>query len=124
MKVYVAAPWEHKIDAGFVAAGLRDQGFELTSRWIDFHGDSEDPEILAREAQNDLDDIEAADVLVVLNICRSEGKAVETGFALHANKPVIVAGKRSTIFHHLPRIHHVPSLCVSDIAAAITALGS
>lgn len=110
MKIYVAAPWVRKAEARQAAEALLAQGHEITSRWKWLHGESEDQAVLAQEAQNDIDDIHEADALVLLNLEKSEGKAVETGYALASYKPVIVLGGRSNIFHHLPRVLHVSTM--------------
>jgi nucleoside 2-deoxyribosyltransferase len=110
MKVYVAAPWVRKAEARQVANTLLSEGHDVISRWLWLHGDSDDPVTLANEAQNDIDDLDAADVLLLVNLEQSEGKAVETGVMLAQGKPVVVIGGRSNIFHHLPRIHHVHTI--------------
>jgi nucleoside 2-deoxyribosyltransferase len=107
VKVYVAAPWVCRREARVAAEALEADGFTVVSRWLYLHGDSKDAEILAREAQNDVDDLDASDALVLLNLEKSEGKAVETGLALATGKPVIVVGARSNIFHWLPRVQIV-----------------
>ena len=87
-----------------MATRLVNAGFIVTSRWLRDHGDStDDPLVLRREAQHDWDDVKTADVLVVLNIQKSEGKATEQGLALAHGKKVIGVGKPgNNIFHHLP----------------------
>jgi hypothetical protein len=110
MKVYIAAPWKRKAEARVAADRLRDAGYTITSRWIDVHGDTTDPEQLEIEAGNDLEDIEAADYFVLLNLEPSEGKAVETGIALIEDIPIIGVGKPSNVFHYLPEIVWVDTL--------------
>ena len=86
-----------------MATRLTEAGFEVTSRWLRDHGDSTDPLVLRREAQADWDDVKSADVLVVLNIRKSEGKATEQGLALAHGKKIIGVGlPGNNIFHHLP----------------------
>jgi len=108
VKVYVAAPWVRKSDA--IAAGqqLEKNGFEVTSRWFHHEGNPSDPtgstsplESIQDQARQDIDDVLRADVLVVLNLEKSEGKAVETGLAIGASIPVISVGSRSNIFQTL-----------------------
>lgn len=105
MKVYIAAPWARKDEA--IAAGkqFRAAGFEVTSRWFEHQGDPNDStgitcpdEDIRAQALEDLEDVLRADYLVVLNLQKSEGKAVETGVALANNIPFICVGPRSNIF--------------------------
>ena len=117
MKIYVAAPWVRKMEARNVAYAFADAGYDITSRWLWLHGDSEDDHVKATEAQNDVDDVDAADVLVLVNLEKSEGKAVETGMALATHKPIVLIGERSNIFHYLPRV-----VVVSTISQALNAL--
>lgn len=106
-KIYVAAPWIHKETARAARDVLVEGGFEVTSRWLDIHTDVQenDPkkaDYLAEQAIHDVTDVNNADILILLNISKSEGKAVETGLALAWNKPVILVGERTNIFHWLP----------------------
>lgn len=116
--VYVAAPWIHREAAKKFRDDLVARGVEVTSRWLDHHGDSTDPMILRREAQNDWEDVKRAEALVILNITKSEGKATEQGLALQMGKKIIGVGKpRNNIFHHLPQY-----TWVDDIVGVINLL--
>lgn len=110
MKVYVAAPWVKRPEARVVADRLVAHGHTVVSRWLHLHGDTDDPRVLAIEAQNDVDDVRRADVLVLCNLEKSEGKSVETGIALASGLSVIVIGQRSNIFHYLPAVRVVESV--------------
>ena len=121
MNIYVAAPWAHRSTAKTTAQQLRDADYKITSRWHDIwalEDDSTDPLILEQEAEMDLSDVEDADIVLVLNIEKSEGKAVEQGFALGLGIPVLVVGKRTNVFHYLPEVTIMP-----DLARAIEYLG-
>ncbi len=108
MRVYIAAPWVRKqetIEAGklFTAAG-----HTVTSRWFNHEGDPNDPvgtdipeAVLMRHATEDLYDVLTSEALIVLNLAKSEGKAVEMGMAMAASIPVISVGARSNIFQSL-----------------------
>ena len=62
-----------------------------------------------------MDDIDAADVLVVLNLEKSEGKAFEQGYAYCRRIPVVIVGEpRLNVFQHLPDV-----IVVEDVSAAI-----
>lgn len=113
--VYLAAPWVRRNEA--IAAGelLTAQGMVVTSRWFHHAGDPTDTTgsrldivEVRQQAREDVLDVKRADYVVVLNLERSEGKAVETGIALANGIPVISVGKRSNIFQTL--CHEVDTL--------------
>ena len=110
MRIYIAAPWEHRKEAALAAIALRNAGFTITSRWYDEPNNSILPMTAYHEALQDLSDIGCAQTLLVLNFAYSEGKAVETGYALHAGLAIIVVGERTNIFHYHPRVRLVSSL--------------
>lgn len=112
MRVYVAAPWVFKDEAGQVAFDIAVAGHVITSVWHRDHQDNHDPVILAREAQEDFMGIVSADALVVLNKdTLSEGKAVEQGIAISYAVPIIAIGsKQQNIFQYLPVVTLVPTL--------------
>lgn len=110
MIVYVAAPWAHRIEACAAADQLTAAGHVVTSRWLRGHADTTDPARLRQEAENDWDDVNACQILVLLNMEKSEGKAVEQGIALANNKRIIAVGEPSNVFHHLFQYEWVPTL--------------
>lgn len=113
MKIYVAGPWAHRYKAKEAAQVLREAGYEIVSRWHDIWAleeDTTDPLMLEQEADMDLADVDASDAVIVLNIEKSEGKALEQGFALALGIPVVVVGARSNVFHYLPEVTIVPDL--------------
>lgn len=108
MKVYLAAPWVRKDDAKTAAERLRQAGIEVTSNWLEHEGSKTDSTGITsplahiqEQALQDIKDVQRADYLVVLNLERSEGKAVETGVAIAGRIPVISVGARSNIFQTL-----------------------
>lgn len=108
MKIYVAAPWVRKVDAIQAGELLKAAGHEITSRWFTHEGDPNDPTgstvdigTIRAQAEDDFRDVCRADTLIVLNLEKSEGKAVETGIAIANGIPVISVGKRSNIFQTL-----------------------
>lgn len=110
LKVYIAAPWVHKAEAREVAAWLRWCGVEITSRWLDFTGDADNIDVRRSEAEQDMMDVRASDVLVVLNLALSEGKATEQGLALAWGIPIIgMLGPANNVFHYLPNYTWVDS---------------
>lgn len=110
LKIYVAAPWVHKPDAIEAGRRLESWGFEVTSNWF-YHNDNGNPndsaglthdrDAIIRQAIEDIADVRRADILLVLNLAKSEGKAVETGIAIAAEIPIISVGVRSNIFQTL-----------------------
>lgn len=118
LKVYIAAPWIKKADA-FAAKGLFElAGIEVTSRWITRETPQEvsdrynagecnesDERHLIEEAINDVEDVVASDVFVILNLEKSEGKATEFGMAYSLGIPTILVGPRTrNIFYYLPNV--------------------
>lgn len=113
MNIYVAGPWKHRTDAASAATYLTVFGHNVVSRWhgLAWPDDTDDMDILRQEARNDWDDISQANVMVVLNIEKSEGKAVEQGLAMAKGIPIIVVGvERFNVFQYLPQFTFVQSL--------------
>lgn len=100
--IYVAALWTHKDQARYAVEFFRSAGLSVSSTWVDVPG-SNDPDYLEREAMRDWLEVQDAKVLVLLNLSRSEGKAIETGMALSLGIPIIGVGKPSTVFHYLTK---------------------
>ena len=106
MKVYVAGPWVRRPEVRAFAAHLEAAGHKVTSRWLYEHeGNPNDPSGLSspehyirEQALDDVNDVISADVFIMLNLEKSEGKAFEMGIAYMANKPIICVGKRFNIF--------------------------
>lgn len=102
--VYLAAPWADRAEAREVRDIITSHGIEVNSRWLDTHHTTEEEathEVLSKEALNDVEDVLNCDILMLWNTQKSEGKAVETGMALIAQKGIILIGDRSNVFHHL-----------------------
>jgi glycosyltransferase involved in cell wall biosynthesis len=120
MRVYVAAPWAARHTAREVAGVFRTEGFEITRNWWDCECADDDYDMLGEHAIEDIYAVEDADAFVLLEISRSEGKAVEMGVALASGIPVIVVlyGDMPTnIFQHHPGV-----LIVSSEGDALNAL--
>jgi nucleoside 2-deoxyribosyltransferase len=110
MKLYVAA---HCRWAGsHVAAVLSERGHQITARWLSQpFGATTDytPETCRDIAQQDMDDVCAADglVLVAGPDRYSGGKFVEVGIALGTGKRVVVIGRRENMLMHHPSVEQV-----------------
>jgi hypothetical protein len=122
LKIYVAAPWVCKDAARFAQEACEAAGHTTTSRWIDYHSNAtpgvrSDFQELQEQALQDADDIFNADVFLILNLDKSEGKATELGLAYMWRKRILLVGKRTVnIFYHLPGIYqfdHVVSALAS-----------
>ena len=110
MLVYIAAPWVRKAEAISAGREIEAAGHIVTSRWF-YHGDggnamdstgiTQPIENIREQAWEDIEDVCSSDVLVVLNLEKSEGKAVETGIAIASNIPIVSVGPRSNIFQTL-----------------------
>lgn len=100
LTVYIAARGEDQALAALCRALLAPYGIGSTARWIDQSLVNESHD----EAQMDLDDVRAADALVVIKPRSSHGKTtgghhVETGVALERGIPIILLGEAENVFH-------------------------
>lgn len=123
MKIYLAARFSRNDEMRGVRDVLTALGHEVTSRWIDLHGGDQqesaaqavlnsDPESVAHFGQHDIEDLEAADVIVSFTSPDGGGKGgrhVEFGYGLALGKRSIVVGPREHIFHTLPQVEHYPT---------------
>jgi nucleoside 2-deoxyribosyltransferase len=113
IRVYLAGPWKHRLSAAMGRSYLRHRGIDVVSNWTDVD-DTKDSQQLQKAAQQDWNELQQADVLVLLNLAKSEGKAVEFGSALQRGIRVIVVQPdvfaRSHIFMHLPQVEFVTTL--------------
>lgn len=120
--IYVAAPWINKAEALEAQKKFEAAGHVVTSKWITKHTDVDDPEDprhydeLRKQANEDIDDICRADVFVILNLAKSEGKASELGFAIAKNLEfgdidIYLVGEPSiNIFYHLSEVKKCKSV--------------
>ena len=118
MKVYLAARYSRRMELAGYATELRDLGINVTSRWLLGLHDTP-PEGVAPDsvehwrwcAEDDIADVDAADVLVAFSepegVVAGRGRGgrhVELGYAIAIGKPVIVVGYRENVFCCLPQI--------------------
>ena len=125
VNVYLAASWSLKNEMRQVRKLLNQAGHRVTSRWLDepaeqslaAHDLADDREIGARHAAQDLEDIDAAECVLVFTKVASTtgGLHVELGYALGRGKRVLICGPRVNVFQCL--VEHRP-----DFAAAVDAL--
>lgn len=111
MKVYLAASWSLKHELAKARDELAGMGIEVTSRWLDAP-DAESMKTAdikhsldkaAIHAGTDLQDIDRADVVLVITDAPSTtgGLHVEFGYAAGRGKRVLVCGPRLNVFHAL-----------------------
>ena len=120
MKIYIAAPWQYRSHAILLMTKLVEKGHEVTSSWLVVDDDSADglPTSLEgadKYARADLNDVEAADMLVAINPkefanAGTGGRHVELGYAIARGKQIVLFGERSNIFHSLSNIRLITSL--------------
>jgi nucleoside 2-deoxyribosyltransferase len=108
--VYIAAPWPLKTEAQRIAAVLRAQDIEVTSRWLVALSENSH-----ENAVIDLDDIARSDVFLALNPESwadkgTGGRHFEAGFALAMDKRLVLLGMKTNVFHYLNQIRVVSTL--------------
>lgn len=111
--VYVAARFERQDEARVVADQLEANGYSTRCRWIYAAGTAMvDPALARLWAQRDLNDLDAADVYLLLSddVLGRGGKDFEGGYAFARRKRLVVVGPPAHVFHHLPGVCHVKDL--------------
>jgi nucleoside 2-deoxyribosyltransferase len=120
VRIYLAARFDRYPEMRDVRRVLHAWGHEVTARWIDLHGGGQtvaettptldaDPYRTRRLAQEDVEDIEAADLVIVFTSpvpTTTGGHHVELGLALGLGKRLAVCGPRTNVFHTLPQVVH------------------
>lgn len=116
--IYIAAPFRDREQMPAIATQLEDAGFHITHKWwlVDDVGHDDEDHITtnAEHATKDIEGVLNADVVLLINTGKSEGKAIEQGVALAAGLPIVAVGKRgehsSNLFHYLPDYKWVSTL--------------
>lgn len=107
MNIYIAAPWKDRGPIPWIASELEDRGHKITHKWWEYEGTdqtAESHEFLRECAIHDVEGVLNADVVLLINSSKSEGKAVEQGLAIAAGKTIIGVGQNGesmNVFHHL-----------------------
>lgn len=110
LSVYLASRHEDRDEVIQVRKQLIKNGIEVTSRWlleggvIKTHIVENEREGSEHVLQNDIEDINAASVVVVFSPKKAFGNStggrhVEFGYALAKNKILILVGYRENVFH-------------------------
>lgn len=133
MIIYLAARYTRRLELCGYRAQLQALGHQVPARWLngghqlDNNGRplGENGELMFetgapevdhfrwRFAQDDFEDVSAADLLVAFTEEPRSGNSrggrhVELGIALGQGKPVAVVGPRENVFCWLPRVSHYP----------------
>jgi hypothetical protein len=110
VRIYLAARYRRQGELRRRAEELSALGHEVTARWIHgFHraaGGLDDP-LWPKIAQEDVDDVAAADAVVCFlesNGGGGGGRHAEFGMALALGKRTIVVGQPENLFHTLPSV--------------------
>jgi nucleoside 2-deoxyribosyltransferase len=114
MKAYLASRFSRNDELLGYRTQLEDRGIEVTSRWLNGshewvqNGQEQTvPEYeAARFAEEDLDDIDEADVFVCFteeprSAASRGGRHVEFGWALATRKQIVIVGPRENVFYCL-----------------------
>lgn len=127
-KVYLAGRFDRQQEFRRLRDELIDIGIDVTSRWLDNHGNASriaagdetytDDE-LGDFAAEDFADIRDSDVVVVFTESpdvgyTSGGRHVETGYAMALDKNVVIVGPRENVFHKLTPDHGYERISVCN----------
>ena len=139
LSVYLASRYSRRDELLGYAKDLEMLGCDVTSRWVygehdvkedDLdEGDPKDNALRARFAQEDINDLMAARLV----ICFTErprhgstrgGRHVEFGIALATKKMCWVVGHRENIFYCMPSIVFMPDwqTCITHLSVATKAM--
>lgn len=128
MNVYIAAPWISRAEMPAIAEKIEGYGHKITHRWWEIEDVPEadrTAKILKEQALKDVEGVVNADVVVLINSGKSEGKATESGIAIAAGKPIIAVGERGAfsknVFHYLDNFYwtstpEVAAMCINSIS--------
>ena len=110
-KIYVAGPWVYRTYVREVAQRLEHEGHEVVSRW--YNRDDAGADEYSTQAVQDLVELDQANLFVVFNAAKSEGKSFEAGYAHGRGIPTVVVGPITApgtcIFYHLPQVTVLPT---------------
>ena len=127
MNIYLAARYSRRAEMCQYAWVLQAAGHMVTSRWVfgaherhdgvfDASDDEEHRRLGAEYAHEDIEDINAAQVLIAFtespgnNTGRGRGgRHVELGYALARGLHIIICGHWENVFCCLPQIMHYPT---------------
>jgi len=119
--IYLASRYGRREEMLSNARLLVSLGYRVTSRWVEGGHEMKDEasssEELRRFADEDLNDLREADILLAFTESPGDvpgrargGRWVEFGFALATGKIVVVVGYRENVFCHLSHVGHLSFL--------------
>lgn len=121
--IYLAAPWQRRLEMVGCAEDCRRAGYAITSRWLYIEHDTLDgecdPTKAAHYAVADLEDIDRAAAVIAF----TDGKPArggfmhEFGYAQGRGKILALVGPRQHVFHHHGHVHQF-----NDWSACLAAL--
>lgn len=106
MTIYLAGVFETRARLRPIRDKLRARGYVVTSSWLDEPDGSTSappPEQASSFALRDLQEIEAADLLIVdtFDVAPRGGREFEAGYAWALDREVWRVGPARSVFHHL-----------------------
>jgi nucleoside 2-deoxyribosyltransferase len=108
LKIYLAGVWTNRAEMPAYAKTLENLGHEITHKWwLTEAGPYETRTLESKQANAllDVNGVVEADLLLLINSAKSEGKAVEQGIAIGLGIPIIAVGTpgehSKNIFHFL-----------------------
>jgi len=116
-RFYLASRFIRQPELRTYSRDLAAIGHSVECRWLGEDHDLPEgapPEMGARLAQDDWEDLKASDAVIVFTGDTTPGRArggyhVETGLALGWGKPLAIVGKRENVFHWLPWVTYFPT---------------
>lgn len=129
MNIYIANIFAERDQMPAIAQKFEDAGHVITHPWWNVENIpyvEKTSELKKLHATLDANGVLKADLMVLLNTGKSEGKAVEQGLAIAKGLPIIAVGTpgehSKNIFHWLPNYKWVSS--VDDALAVVNAIES
>lgn len=117
MKVYIAGPWADRGHMPEIGKAFEQVDCTITHKWWeteDIPESDKNEETHKHHATLDYLGVKSADILILVNSAKSEGKAVEQGLAIADDKPIVAIGKRGevskNVFHYLENYFWVDSV--------------
>jgi nucleoside 2-deoxyribosyltransferase len=131
MDIYLAAAYARRAELLGYRRQLEAIGHRVTSQWVlGLHEAQEgDWSQWARFAEDDLYDIDRADLLVAFTEPSDTGptrggRHVECGYALGRGIPLVIVGHRENVFYHLPYIIFYPTWAEALLAIKENRIGT
>ena len=114
MTFYLASRYDDRLQLCAIRERLLAQGHEVMARWLngshEMREGADHAEESRRFAEEDLRDIERADLFILFNnpdalASVRGGRHAEFGYALAQGKLLIIVGSRTNVFHDLEQVY-------------------